>query len=135
MRHNIGPISANSRLLLLDQWRRLHRSSAGLTTAALVDCLNLPTFGRNLALYRPYTKPIVTFTMASSSKSRKARVQPMNGTLLGPLLCRKQVLATRVCARIGCQMHTEVIIPETAQYWQPIFGKNFADAGPVLGRI
>ena len=33
------------------------------------------------------------------------------------------------------QLHTEVIIPETARYWQPIFGNIFADAGPVLGRI
>ena len=44
-----------------------------------VDCLNLPTFSQNLAQYRPYNKPIVTFTMACSS--------------VGPLLCQKQVLA------------------------------------------
>ena len=51
--------------------------------AAFVDCLHIPTFSRNLAQYRPYTKPIVTFTMASSSDSRRARVPSMDGTLLG----------------------------------------------------
>ena len=84
IRHNIGPISAaKSRLLLLGMCNCLHRSSAGPTMAAFVDCLNWPTFGRNLAQYRPYTKPIVIFTMASSSESRRARVGLMDGTLLG----------------------------------------------------
>ena len=47
IRHNIGPILAtNSRLLLFGQCRRLHRSSGGPTTAAFVDCLNLPTFSQ-----------------------------------------------------------------------------------------
>ena len=56
VRHNIGPISAaNSRLLLLAQCCRLHRSSAGSTTAAFIDCSNWPTFSRNSAQYRPYT--------------------------------------------------------------------------------
>ena len=36
-----------------------------------------------LAQYRPYTKPIVTITMASSIVSGRSRVQPMDGTLLG----------------------------------------------------
>ena len=82
--HNIGPISAaKSRLLSLGQWRRLHRSSAGPMTPTFVGCLNLPNFSRNLAHYRPYIKPIVTFTMASSSESRRASVQPKDGTLLG----------------------------------------------------
>ena len=40
-----------------------------------------------------------------------------------------------VLARIGHQVPTGVIIPATARYWQLIFGKKFADAGPVLGRI
>ena len=53
----------------------------------------------------------------------------------GPFLCRKQVLVTRVWARIGRQMHTGVIITATARYWQPIFGNIFADAGPLLGHI
>ena len=53
-------------------------SSAGPMTVAFVDCLNWPTFSRNLAQYRPYTNPIDTFTMASSSESRRARVRPMN---------------------------------------------------------
>ena len=84
MRHNIAPISAaKSRVLLLGQCRRLHRSSVGLTTAAFIDCLNLPTFNRNLAQYWPYTKLIITFTMASNSGSRRARVKPMDGILLG----------------------------------------------------
>ena len=149
---------ANSRLLLLGQCRHLHQSSAGPTTAAFVECLNLPTFSRNLAQYRPYTKPFVTFTLASISESSRSRVRPMVGTLLGhvsllprknysesegtrarhsigPLLCRKQVLITRDWSRIGRQVHTEVIIPATARYWQPIFGNIFADIGPVLGRI
>ena len=42
------------------------------------------------------------------------------------LLCRKQVLAARIWARIGRQAYTEVIIPATSQYWQPIFGKLLA---------
>ena len=46
-----------------------------------------------------------------------------------------QVLATRVWARIGRKVHTGVIFPATARYWQPIFGNIFAEAGPVLGRI
>ena len=77
IRYNIGPISAaKSRLLLLGQFHCLHRSSAG------PDCFNLPTFSRNLAQYRPYTKPIVIFTMASSFESRRARVGLMVFTLL-----------------------------------------------------
>ena len=84
IRHNIGQISeANSLLLLLGQCRHLHQSSAGPTTVAFVDCLNLTTSNRNLAQYRPYTKPIFTFTMASSYESRRARVRLMDGTLLG----------------------------------------------------
>ena len=75
IRNNIGPISAvNSRVFLLVECRRLHRSSAGPTTAAFVDYLNLYLF--------IYTKPIVTFTMASGLENRRARVWPMNGTLL-----------------------------------------------------
>ena len=84
IRHNLGTISAaNSRLLLSGQCRRLLRSCNGTMIAAFVGCLNLPIFSRNLAQYRPYTKPISTLTMASSFGSRRARVQPMDGTLLG----------------------------------------------------
>ena len=96
--YNIGPILAsNSWLLLLSQCRRLHWSSAGLTTAAFINCLNLPTFRRNLAQYRPYTKSIVTFTMASISESRRARVRLMDGTLLGHVspLPRQTILEVR----------------------------------------
>ena len=98
IRHNIGPISAAvSRLLLLSQCRRLHRPSAGPTTAAFVDCLNLRTFSRNLAQYRPYTKPMITFTMESSSENRRARVRPKDGTLLGhvSMLPRQTILEVR----------------------------------------
>ena len=101
--HNIGPIlAANSRLLLLGQFRRFHWSTAGLMTAAFVNCLNLPTFDRNLAQYRPYNKPTVTFTMASSSESR-----------------------------IGRQVHTGVIIRATARYRQH-FCRCCASVGPYL---
>ena len=131
---------------------------------SLCRMLNLPTFSWNLAQYWPYTKPIVTFTMASSYESRRTRVRPMNATLLGyvsllprqsilevrkpeffaktffshsngRMLCRKQVLAARVWTRICRKVHTGLIIPATARYWQPIFSNIFADAGPVLGRI
>ena len=98
IRQNIGPISAaNNRLLLLDHCRFLYRSNTGPTTATFVDWLNLPTFSRNLAQYRPYTKPIVTFTMACSSESRKTRVRYMDGTLLGhgSLLPRQTILELR----------------------------------------
>ena len=111
IRHNIGPISAaKSRLLLLDLCHCLHRSSAGPTTAAYFDCLNLPTFSRKLAQYWPYTKPIVIFTMASSSESRRARVGLMDGTLLGHVsLLPRQT------------------IPEVNdKYWRPELGPELA---------
>ena len=153
--HNIGPIpAAKSRLLLLGQCHCLHRSIAGPTTAAFFDCLNLSTFSRNLAQHRPYTMPIVSFTIASSSESRRARVGLMDGTLLGnvSLLLRQTILEmkkpefgttlARFCAEnkcwrpefgpelaIGCQVHTGVIILATARYWQPIFGKFLAMLG------
>ena len=98
IRHNIGPISAaKSWPLLLSQCHCLHRSSAGPTTAAFFDCLNLPTFSRNLIQYRPYTKPIFIFTMASSSESRRVRVGLMDCTLLGhvSLLPRQTILEVR----------------------------------------
>ena len=139
IRHNIGPISAaKSRLLLLGQCRRFHRSSARPMMAAFVDYLNLPTFSRNLTQYWPCIKPIVTFTMASSSESRSqspAHGRHITGACvtfttanlsgsektrsrhsIGPLLYPKQVLAVRVWARIGRQVHSEIIIPATARY-------------------
>ena len=97
IRHNLGLISAaKSWLLLLGQWRRLNRSNAGPTTAAVLDCLNWPTFCRNLAQYRPYTKPIVTFTMASSSVNRRARVRPMDVILLRHMLLLPQQTILKV---------------------------------------
>ena len=54
---------------------------------------------------------------------------------IGPLLSRKPMLAARVWAKIGRQLHAGVIIPATARYWQPIFANIYADAGPVLDRI
>ena len=54
IRHNNGTISAaKSRLLLLGQCRRLHRSSARPTRVAFVVCSNLPNFSRNLASIGP----------------------------------------------------------------------------------
>ena len=93
IRHNIGPISAaKSRLFLLGQCHRFRWSSAGPTISTLVHFLNLTTFSRNLAQYRPYTKPIV-----STSESRKAKVRPMVGILLGhvSLLPRQTILDVR----------------------------------------
>ena len=98
IRYNIVSLSAaNSRLLLLGHCCRLHQSSVWPTTAAFVDCLNLPTFIRNLVQYWPYSKPIVTFTMESSSESIRARVRLMDGTLLGhvSLLPRQTILGVR----------------------------------------
>ena len=154
IRHNIGPISAaNSWLLLLGQCHRLHRSSAGPTMAAIVDCLNLPTFSWNVAQYQPYIKPIVTYTMASSSESRRARVRPMDSTLLGhvSLLPRQTILKVRkpefgsalarcysenkcwrpFWARIGRQVHTGVVFPATARYWQHLC-RCWASVGPYI---
>ena len=67
IQHSIGPISAANSRLLL------------------------------LGHYRPYTKPIVTFTMASSSESRRAKGRPMDGSLLGHvlLLPRQTILEMR----------------------------------------
>ena len=125
IRYNIGPISAaKSRLLLLGQCHCLDRSSAGPTTAAFFDCLNLPTFSRNLAQYRPYTKPIVTFTMSSGCENERAKVRPMDDTLLGhvSLLPRQTILEVRkpefgtalarCCAENKC--------------WRPEFGPALA---------
>ena len=69
-----------------------------------------------------------TVTTANHSGIEKTRVRHC----IGPLLCRAQVLVARVWARIGRQVHTGVIIPAMARYWQPIFGNSFADSGPVL---
>ena len=68
---------------------------------------------------RHITGPFVTFTTENHSGSEKSRFRHS----IGPLLCQKQVLAARVWVRIARQMHTGVIIPETARYWQPIFSK------------
>ena len=125
IRLNIGPIlAAKSRLLLLGQCHCLHWSSAGPTSAAFFDYLNSPTFSQNLAQYRPYTKPIVIFTMASSSESRRARVGLMDGTLLGhvSLLPRQTILQVRkpefgtVLARC-CAKN---------KYWRPEIGPELA---------
>ena len=80
----------------------------------LFKFINLPS---NLAQYRSYTKPIVTFTMASSSERRRARVRPMDNTLLGyvSLLPRKTKVGTasaRCCAENKC--------------WRPEFGPEVA---------
>ena len=125
--HDIGPIwAANSRLLLFDQCRRLHRSSAGPTTAAFVDFLNLPTeTWPSIGLIPSWLFLLLCHPVP------KVEVRHS----IGPLLYRKQVLTARVWSTIDCQVHTGVIILATGRYWQPIFGNSFADAGPVLGRI
>ena len=120
-------------------WPNLGSQQSAIAIGPVSPFASVKGFSRNLAHYRPHTKPILTFTMASSSESRKVRVRTMDQhiseTFLGPLLCRKQVFVARIWAKIGCQVHTGVIIPEMARYWQPIFGKKFADARPVLDRI
>ena len=123
--HNIGPFSAvNSRLLILGQCRRLYRPSAGPTTAAFVNSLNIPTSNGNLAQYRPYTKPIITFTMASSSESRRARVGLMDGTLLGhvSLLAQQTILEVR---KPEFDTATGQCCAEN-QCWRPEFGPELA---------
>ena len=155
IRHNIGPISAaNSRLLLLGQCPRLYRSTAGPTTvAAFVDCSNLPTFSWNLAQYRPYTNPIVTFTMTPSSESRRARVRPMNGTLLGhvSLLSRQTILEVRkpefgralarCCAEnkiwrseLGPELTAKCILKLSFQQRHNIGNRSSATFLPMLGQ-
>ena len=153
IRLNIGPIlAAKSRLLLLGQCHCLHWSSAGPTSAAFFDYLNSPTFSRNLAQYRHYTKPIVIFTMASSSESRRARVGLMDGTLLLP---RQTILEVRKpefgTALARCVSKTSAGGQSLGQNWPPSDYRSyhssngsilaadlrqiFVDAGPVLSRI
>ena len=154
IRHNIGPISAaKSRQLLLGQCHCLHRSSAGPTMAAFFNCLNLPIFSQNLAQYRPYTKPIVIFTMASSSESRRARVGLMDGTLLGHVSLYHGKPSWKWENQSPAQ-HWPVAVLKTSadgQHWPPTAYRSyhssngtilaadlrqiFGDAGPVLGRI
>ena len=83
-----------------------------------------PKLGPVSALYQADCH-FVIFTVENHSASEKIRVWHN----IGPLLCRKQVLAARVRARIGCQVHTGVIISTMARYWQPIFGKIFPMPG------
>ena len=135
--------AASSRLLLLGQCRRLYRSSSGSKTAIFIDCLNLPTLSRNLAQYGPYTKPIVTFTMASSSECRRARVTFTTSNhfgcektrvrhSIGPLLCRKQVPAARVWARIGRQELLFQQRHDTGNRSSVNFWQCWASVGPYL---
>ena len=89
-----------------------------------INNMCLPIFSRNLAQYRPYTKPIVTFTMTSNSKSRSTRARPMDGTLLGhvPLLPRQTILELRKLefgtASVRCCTENKC--------WQPKFGPELA---------
>ena len=90
----------------------------------LIDYSNLPTFSRNLAQYRPYTKPIDTFTMASNSENRRVRVQLMDGTLLGHVsfLPRQTILKVRKpefgTALVSCCAENKC--------WRPEFGPELA---------
>ena len=158
IRHNIGPISsAKSRPLLLGQCHCLHRSSGGPTTPAFFDCLNLSTFSRNLAQYRPYTKPIVIFTMASSSESRR----PESGLWTAHYWAMCHFYHGKPSWKWENQssaQHWPVDVPKTSaggqslgQHWSPSAYRSyhfsndtilaadlrqiFGDAGPVLGRI
>ena len=99
----------------------------------------------------------VTFTMVASSERRRARVRRMDGTLLGrvSILLQQTFLEVRK-PEFGTA--SPLVVPKTnvggqslsqnwppsaylshhsakARCWQPIFGKIFADARPVLGRI
>ena len=158
IRHNIGPISgAKSRPLLLGQCHCLHRSSAGPMTATFVECLNLPPFSRNLAQCRPDTKPLVTFSMASSSESRRARVSSWTAHYLA--MChvydgkpfwkwKNQSSAQHWPAAV---LKTSAGGQSLGQHWplsayRSYHSSNgtilaadlrqiFGDAGPVLGRI
>ena len=90
----------------------------------LSTCLNIPIFSRNLAQHRPYTKPIVTFIIASSSKSRRARVRATDGTLLChvSLLPRETILEVRKpdfgTALARCCVKNKC--------WRPEFGPELA---------
>ena len=125
IRHNIGPVSAaKSRLLLMGQYHCLHWSTAGPTTAAFVDCLNWPTFSWNLAQYWPYTNLIVSFTMASSSESRRARVGLMGGTLLGHVsLLPRQTIPELRKPEFGTELAR---CCAENKYWRPEFGPELA---------
>ena len=136
IRHNIGPISAaKSRPLLLGQCHCLHRSSAGPSTAAFFDYLNLPTFSRNLAQYRPYTKPIVIFTMTSSSESRRARDGLIIGTALARCCAENKcwrpefgpALAAKCIPELSFQQRHDIGSRFSANFW-----RCWASAGPYL---
>ena len=140
IRHNIGPISAaNSRLLLLGQYCCLHRSSAGpRTTAAFVDCLNLPTFNRNLAQNRRYTKPIITFTMTSSSESRTANVRPMSAHYWAMCHFYQGKPFWKLENQRSAQ-HWPVAVPKTSvggqslgQNWQPSVNRSYHSSNGTI---
>ena len=75
--------------------------------------------GHILAQQWPIIGSKVCFTLAKHVLIGVARVRD-----------HLSFLADRVWARIGHQVHTRVIIPATARYWQPIFGNIF----PMLGQ-
>ena len=96
------------------------------------NCSNLPYFSQNLAQYRPYTKPIVTFTMASSIKSIRPRVRPMNYTLLGhvSLLLRQTILEVRKLEFGTASAHFYA----ENKCWRPESGQELETFWPMLGQ-
>ena len=102
----IGPVSL------------LHRSSAGPTTEAFFDCLNLPTFSRNLAQYRPYTKPIVIFTIASSCCCAENKCWRPE---LGP------ALAAKCIPELSFQQRHDIGSRSSANFW-----RCWTSVGPYL---
>ena len=114
IRHNIGPMSAaNSRLLLLVQCYCVHLSSAGPTMPASVDCLNLLTFSRNWAQYRP----VVVLKTSVGSQSLGQNWPPSvyrsyhssNGTILATDLrqkiCRCWASVGQCCIESGRKVY------------------------------
>ena len=106
-----------------------------------------------LGQYRPYTKPIVIFTMTSSSESRRARVGLFTGPCvtfttanhsgsektrvqhsIGPLLCRKcwrpefgSELSTKCIPELSFQQRHDIGSRSSANFW-----RCWASVGPYL---
>ena len=105
-------------------WPNLGSQESAIVIGPVSLFASVKCWAVDLAQYRPYTKPIVIFTMASSSESRRARVGLMDGTLLGhvSLLPRQTILEVRkpefgtalarCCAENKC--------------WRPEFGPALA---------
>ena len=74
-----------------------------------------------LGQYRPYTKPIVTFTMASISESRRASIRPVDSTLLGKKYWRSEFgpeLATKCIPELLFQQRHDIGNRSLANFWR-----------------